>query len=189
MHTELTNLLPNDRIRSFRHEYFFRLLTVFMVACGLLVFAWGALLFPSYIYLSTTIAAKNKTITALGDAFQNADQHAADAELSALVNNAAYLNSLSKVSGASAALAAILAVPRPSIRVTGFSFVPPRGNVAGTLIVSGVAASRDALRSYNLALGTVPGVVSADLPVSAYAKESNIAFTITLTGTFQNPLL
>jgi len=188
MNTELTNLLPSDRIRAFRREYFFRLLTVFVVGCGLLVFAWGFLLFPSYIYLSKTIAAKEATITALGTAFKNADQVAADGELSTMVENAAYLNSLAKVSGASAALSAVLAVPRPGVRVTGLSFVPPKSGTAGTVSVSGVAASRDALRGYNLALGDVQGVTSAELPVSAYAKESNIAFTITLTGTFTGPL-
>lgn len=189
MDTELTNLLPLDRMRAFRREYFFRLLTVFVVGCGLLVFAWGFLLLPSYMYLSKTIAAKEATITALGNAFKNADQQAADTELSTLVHNAAYLNSLSKESSVSAALAAILALPRPGVKVTGFSFVPPKGSTAGTLSVSGVAASRDALRSYNLALEAVPGVTSADLPVSAYARESNITFTITLTGTFPRPSL
>lgn len=187
MDTELTNLLPCDRIRAFRREYFLRLLTVFVVGCGLLVFAWGFLLFPSYIYLEKTIEAKEATITALGNAFQNADQQAADAELSTLVHNATYLNSLAKVSGASVALTAILAVPRPGVRLTGFSFVPPKGTTPSTLSVSGTAVSRDALRGYNIALGAVPGVTSADLPVSAYAKESNIAFTITLTGVFSAP--
>ena len=184
MFTGLTNLLPGDRMRAFRREYFFRLLTVLTVGCGLLVFAWGVLLFPSYLFLSTTITAKNATITAFGSAFQNADQRAADARLAALAGNAAYLNSLAKVPGASAVLAAVLAVPRPGVRITGFAFMPPEADKAGTMSVSGIAASRDALRGYNLALGDVPGVSSADLPVSAYAKESNIALTITLSGTF-----
>ncbi len=51
------------------------------------------------------------------------------------------------------------------------------------MTVSGMAATRDALRQYATALGGLPYVSKADLPISAYAKDSDITFTITLTGT------
>jgi Tfp pilus assembly protein PilN len=187
MFTELTNLLPRDRVRAFRREYFFRLLTVLVAGLGCLVFAWGVLLFPSYVFLQSTIDTKNAELTALGSASQSADQRAVDARLTALASNASYLSALAKTPSASAQLQEVLAVARPGVRLVGFVFTPPKdASMAGTLAVSGVADSRDVLRSYDLALQSIPGVSSADLPVSAYAKESNIAFTITLSTKFSN---
>jgi len=49
------------------------------------------------------------------------------------------------------------------------------------LSVSGTAANREALRTYQLALQGAPFTLTAALPVSAYAKDSDIAFTITIT--------
>jgi hypothetical protein len=57
------------------------------------------------------------------------------------------------------------------------------GKAPGTLSVSGIAVTRGALRAYQLALQSAPFAVAANLPVSAYAKDTDIAFTITVTLT------
>ncbi len=48
-----------------------------------------------------------------------------------------------------------------------------------------MAQTRDALRGYVEALNQLPYVSKADLPISAYAKESAIPFMVTLTGSLQ----
>jgi Tfp pilus assembly protein PilN len=48
--------------------------------------------------------------------------------------------------------------------------------------ISGIADTREDLRSYESALSALPFVTNADLPISDYAKASAIPFTITLTG-------
>jgi hypothetical protein len=133
------------------------------------------------LFLSTQISEQNAELTALGSAFQNADQQAADARLSALHANAAYLGTLAHTQSMSTVLRATLAVPHQSVHVNGVTFTGPTADAPAGMTVSGTADSRDALRTYYLALQSAPGVASADLPVSAYAKESDIPFTITLT--------
>jgi len=50
-----------------------------------------------------------------------------------------------------------------------------------TALNFGIAATRDALRNYQIALQNAAFARAADLPVSAYAKDSNISFNITIT--------
>ena len=77
----------------------------------------------------------------------------------------------------------VLVIPRPGIVLSGFDYEPSVGKSAGTLAVSGTATTRDALRNYQLALEGASFARSADLPVSAYAKDTDITFTITVTLT------
>jgi len=48
-----------------------------------------------------------------------------------------------------------------------------------------VADNRETLRQYLGVLDALPQVAKAELPISAYAKEKDIGFTITLTGTLE----
>ena len=65
--------------------------------------------------------------------------------------------------------------------LSGFSYTPSSSSGSGTIALSGISATRDALRGYQLALQGAPFARSAALPVSAYAKDANIDFTITIT--------
>jgi hypothetical protein len=184
MSSELTNLLPRDRVRILRTEYFFRLATVAVLGLVGLVIVCGVLLFPSYLFLGIQVSSRSAEIANLGNASKNADQASAAARLTALADDTTYLATLAKKPNVSKTIKNVLAVPHPGITLSGFTFAPPKGSTNGTMTVSGTSATRDALRSYSLALRSVPTVDSADLPVSAYAKDSNIPFTVTLTGTF-----
>jgi len=184
MFPELTNLLPRDRVRTLRFEYFLRLATVALLGLTGLVVVCGVLLFPSYLFIGIEVSTRQAQIERLGSTSANADEIAAASRLAALGDSTAYLATLAKQPSASAALKNVLLVPHPGITLSGFTFAPPKDTGDGSMTVSGVSATRDALRSYSLALRSVPTVDAADLPVSAYAKDSNIPFTITLSGTF-----
>jgi hypothetical protein len=51
-----------------------------------------------------------------------------------------------------------------------------------TLIVSGLAKTRQSLVAFSEALRKEPLIQKVDLPVSNLTKESNIQFTLTITG-------
>jgi hypothetical protein len=102
--------------------------------------------------------------------------------LKKLQDDAAYLTHLSATPTVSSLIRAVLKVPRPGITISGFSYSPPTGSAAGKFLILGMAATRDDLRRYDLALAALPFVTNADLPISAYAKEASIPFTITLSG-------
>jgi Tfp pilus assembly protein PilN len=185
MYPELTNLLPRHLIKAFRRKYFLR---VASLACALLaglVLIHGLLLVPSYIFAQSEVTRQTAQLTVLNASLHTTEEMQVRARLTKLSTNVAYLNQLATTTAASAALRAVLSVPRTGITLSGFTFTPASGKNAGTMGVSGTAATRDTLRAYALALGQLTFVTNADLPISAYAQDNNIPFTITLTGTLR----
>jgi Tfp pilus assembly protein PilN len=179
MTIELTNLLPEARKRRFRRQYFLRLGTVTLVLLAFVVFLHGVLLYARGE--AARAEADLATIKASADTAGEAEVTARQTRLQAAAAN---LSRLGTVPTASAALRAVLAVSRPGIALTGFTFTAPAAaNAPAHMQVTGVAISRDTLRQYSAALGALPFVANADLPISAYAKETDIDFTIALTGT------
>src|SRR5690606_9691024 len=76
------------------------------------------------------------------------------------------------------ALRAILSVPSEGVRVTGISAAPGASDADARMSVTGVASTREALRRYHSAVAALDFVKNADLPLSVYAAETELAFTI-----------
>ncbi len=180
MHNELTNLLPLERQRALTREYFVRLSIVGIVLLNLLVLSAAMLLFPTYVYLSKSMSAEEMRLATIESTLSATNEASLSERLSALTKDAALLTTLADAPSASATVRAALAVPRPGIALSGLVYTPPAAS-NGSLVVSGTAATRDALRNYQLALEGAPFALVAALPVSAYAKDSDITFTITIT--------
>jgi hypothetical protein len=183
MHSELTNLLPSSKTKAFRHEYFLRIITVALVLLAILVIIHGILLIPSYLYTRDKVSAESAELNNLSKTLETTQAQQAQTQLTALKTESTYLSRLSSTTQASATIRTVLAVSRSGIALTGFVFTPPLNGAAGTVQISGTAATREQLSSYYQELETLPFVASANLPISDYAKESDIPFTITLTDT------
>ncbi len=184
MSSELTNLIPSIKKKQFRQTYFIRLAVVAIILAGVVVAIQGVMLFPSYLFeRQAVLSAKERlaqvSVVSAGKANQSVPQQRA-----ALKDETDILMSLASTPTASAALRAVIEVPRSGIVLNGFVFTPVTNGGAVTMAISGVADTREQLRSYNAALAALPFVSKADLPISAYAKESDISFVITLSGTF-----
>ncbi len=100
--------------------------------------------------------------------------------LTNLKNNSGRLLTLASSPSATTVIRTLLAIPHSGITLTSFTF--RAGTPEGRVTITGSATTRDALRQYHLALSSLSFAKSAELPLSAYAKESNIPFTITLMG-------
>lgn len=181
MATDRTNLLPQGRQRALGRDYLFRLLTVATLALTALVIAHGLLLFPTYLYLEQEVETREAKLEALNAASALAAEGEVGTRIDTLTKAATQLSSLANRPTGSGAVRAILSVPRPGITLSSFAFAPAPGE--SRMIISGTASSREALRTYRETLDALSYVTKADLPISAYAKESDIAFTITLSGT------
>lgn len=181
MHPELTNLLPEERIRLLRKDYFIRLLTVGVALGIILVVAMGILLLPTHLYLQQQSDTKQRQLAVVEAGLAASDEVQLEARLKALSGNAALLTTLSSTPTASAVVSTLLSVSSPGITLSGLLFTAGKGGVPGTLAVTGTADTRDHLRAYQLAILATPFAKSADLPISAYASDSNIGFTITIT--------
>lgn len=181
MPENLTDLLPFERHRALARDYYARLGVVVAWFVTALVLASALLLVPTYVFLAKNSGAKETRLANIESSLSSFNDTALFARLSALTSNTDTLATLARMPSASAIIRSALAISRPGITLSGFEYVTTEKTRSGTLIVSGIAATRDALRSYQLALEGAPFARSANLPVSTYAKDSNIAFTITVT--------
>ncbi len=183
---ELTNLLPSSQVKTFKREYFLRLATIAVLLLSGVVFAGLVLLIPSYIYERQTAQSKTAMLAQLSTNLATSAEQQANEKAKSITAKLAAIQKLGSSATASTALRAVLAVARPGVILTGFTFTPPgtSGN-QGNMQLSGVATTRESLRTYVTALGALPFVSNADLPISAYAQASNINFAITLTGSLQ----
>lgn len=181
MPDRLTNLLPSERRRALARDYFLRLGTVVAIFATALVLAAGALLAPTYVFLAKSVAAKEARLASMRSSLSSSDDAALSARLAALRSDTGALSAIDSAHSASAIVRAALAVSRSGVALSGFEYAPAADARPGTLSLSGTAATRDALRGYQLALERASFARSASLPVSTYAKDRNIPFTIAIT--------
>jgi hypothetical protein len=173
-------------MRVFGRAYFMHLGTIVLIVLTLTVILSGLLLLPSYLYVHGEVV-RGREALALIDAAQLSEAEASVKTRSEnLVAATGNLARLAQAPQASAALRAILELPRTGIALTGFTYAAANtAEEKNRMDVSGIADSREALRNYVAALDALPFVDSAELPISAYARETDIPFTITLTGTLK----
>lgn len=184
MQTDLTNLLPSERKRAIARGYVMRLGTVAALVAAALVVLHGVGLAPTYVYLVQQIGVREEQLSAFVASTGTIEEQRMQARLSLLEENAQRLIALADRPTASASFQSVLATPRTGIRITGLTYAPGTSPDLRKVTVKGMAANREVLRSYVQALDGLPAVDSAELPISAYAKERDIEFVLTLTGTF-----
>ncbi|MGH7175169.1 MAG: hypothetical protein ACREGR_02320 [Minisyncoccia bacterium] len=181
MHPDFTNLLPEDRAHSMTRDYWLRLAALAIFLLTALIVLNALLLAPSYAIVEKQIASKQSELAALETANASSGASSYAALLADFNKRAAALASLPAESLDIPLLIEVLGVPHPGVALTSFTFAPQTKGAAPQLSLNGTAATRDALRSYDLALSQAPFAANANLPVSAYAAESDLPFTLTLT--------
>lgn len=181
MYPELINLLPESRIVALRRAYFLRVGALALALVSAVTVLTGILLLPTYVYLKAETSARESELRALEATLASSNAAALEERLARLTKQTERLASLADKETASEYMLLALSVPRPGVKLSGFTYKPPSGATPGTLLVGGAAETRDSLRAYQLALLSAPFVGSADLPISAYAKDRNIDFAITLS--------
>lgn len=181
MNNEMTNLLPPERQHALVKNYYIRLGVVIALMISALMLSAAILLLPSYVLLSMNENAEKSRLAAIEATLSSADERDLSVRIATLSRDSEALFALEKASSASATARLILAIAHPGIAISALSYASAADEGSGTLVVSGVAATRDALRKYQIALQNASFVQSADLPVSAYAKDSHISFSINIT--------
>lgn len=183
MRNELTNLLPSERCSALRRDYFVRLGIVIVFLVMILTLVAAILLLPTFVFLTASENSGEARLANIESSLSSSNDTILSTKLATLSNSAASLSALANTRSVSMVVRTILEVPRPGVTLSHFEYssVASTNNNPNTLVISGIAATRDALRSYQLALQGSAFIRSADLPVSAYAQDTNIAFTITVT--------
>ena len=181
MESPLINLLPLKRLRVFRRAYFLRLATTALILASVAVLIHAILLTPAYVYLKEQIIARQAQLDGLNNT-QTPEQQRLTSEVALFEKNASRLTQLDTTISGSDVLRSLLPVDHTGITLSGFTYTPDQKAPTYTLIITGKATTREALRQYDSALSAIPFVSSVDLPIGAYAKEINIPFTLTLVG-------
>lgn len=184
MKHELTNLLPRERTRAFRQQYFLRLLTVAGVLGIVLVVVHGLLLLPTYLLLTGEAQEAQKELATLKALENTENKDEASKKLEELNTQAKRLESVLEYKSATEVIESLLKAPLTGISLSRISYVPPTLQGEGRLVVSGTALSRSALDTFVKELKKNTRFSVVDLPISAYAKETNLDFTISISGDF-----
>ena len=176
------NLLPEMRKDSLRRMYLMRFLVVsVLVLFGVLIIQVVGMV-PSYVYVEQQQVMYETELAGLGEKLAGAEEQGIQERVSTLEARALALQEGAKGSTASSVFRAVVAVPHAVIKIERLSFTRGKGEVTPSLAIAGVAASRSTLSSYATALSHLPYVSNVDLPISAFAKETEIPFSLTLTG-------
>lgn len=185
MKHELTNLLPRERTKAFRQIYFVRLLTVAVCIGVLLVLVHGLLLIPTYLVLSAEASEAKSALQTLTNAQRDdGPKDEAGKKLEALNSDATRLEVVGSYVSATETIASVLKTPRAGIAISRFSYAPPSVSGEGKLTLTGKAQTRPALDAFVKELKKNSRFSVIDLPISAYAKETNLDFTISISGDF-----
>lgn len=181
MYNDATNLLPPERKRALSRDFSLRIGVVAVVLVTVLTLAAAVLLMPTYVFLKASAGVKQARLASMEAAPSSDNEAALSARLASLSSNAAKLIALSDAPSVSAIISTALAISRPGITLSSLSYTPSVDKSPAILVISGSSSTRDALRNYQLMLQGASFAQSATLPVSAYANDTNIAFTITVT--------
>jgi hypothetical protein len=127
------------------------------------------------------LLAKKGDLVNIERTLSASDEKALLGQLKVLTDEAGALRSLKTVPSAVGAVTDVLSVPRAGVVLNSAVYSPAMGKMPRSVIVSGRATSRNSLQQYQTALRKLKGVSGVDLPVSAYAKDTEIPFAITVT--------
>lgn len=178
----MINLLPDIDKKAIEHEYKLRRRAVILTAGIMLSVATIIFMTPSYV-LSLYKGKSTNTEVAKAAAIDQAEELKSKAEIT---TSKALIKVLQpQVQGILPTTVISYLVKNKTAQNTITDFAYTRSADTGTIsiIVHGVAKTRQNLSKFLEAMRHEQGITSADVPVSDFAKDTNIAYTMTITST------
>lgn len=175
------NVLTDSFKKDIRDQYKKRRVIVWLIAVICLQISFLVLILPSYIYLSTEekdLLASNVSHTTANNladnssgskTFQNVNN-----ELSVLSSNIG-LNTFDSL------ILRLTSLKSQGIQLKEIIY-QNKTATSSTIILNGVAASRGALLSFSKNIEANDTFYNVDLPVSDFAKNKDIDFSISMTA-------
>jgi hypothetical protein len=176
------NLLPDSRKRALARLYLVRVAVVATTLLAAVLFIHTALMVPSLIYARQVVNDRTSMLAGLGEQLAGSEDKQVGERVQRLTVTAQALAQSAQGPSASGAVRAVMDTAHSGVLITGLSYARGQAPDAHRMTIAGKAKTREALRAYAFALDALPYVTSVDLPISAYAKESDITFSLTLVG-------
>jgi len=179
----MANLLPKKERKRFEWEYRFRFLTITLLFLTATFLLGTVFLLPSYFVSQS----KGESIGLQSELLQKTiTLRESDVSVTSLLATKQKINQLVLVQEQvlqTELLQKVVGSADNNIALDGFYY--NRGeNSEGEMKITGRAHSRSTLLSFSERLKKESLFSRVDLPVSSLAKDSNIIFSITLTGDF-----
>ncbi len=176
MYTFFTDQYRKQVSKEYRKRLFFitaiGFCGIFIVACGFSV--------PGYILLDARKAAIESR--AGHTRYTLPDTSPDETIVKDITLKITTLSQLSTETAMVSLVDRIVTVRTPSIHIKGISL--KRGTSAGSISISGIADTRDALVAFSKSLQGDPTFTNVVLPVATLAKSKDIGFSITIDSTF-----
>lgn len=173
----MINLLPENEKKNLDREYTFRLAAVSLGAViGLSIIAIIVLL-PVYV-----LAVYKGKVATIVDAPKNQEATQAQEAFKKQIDDAKILMRVLRPEEAGTLPSMVIEVlSKHKTSQNTVSDVSYRRDANGTtVVVRGVARTRDSLSRFTDALTQEPLIANVDVPVSNFAKDANIVYTFTI---------
>lgn len=177
----MINLLPDNNKKAIHAEYKLRLHIVWLTFIVIVLGGSIILLVPSYfLSLYKSKAAEFRVITKPSEA-QAADRVALEAKMRDTKLTIRALGGAKATTKPSSSITLITKNKPTTISITEIIYSVTEENKSVTT-VRGLAKTRQALLDFTTALRKETGVEKVDLPVSNFAKDTNIPFSFEVTA-------
>ena len=176
--TRAPHLLPEERIARAKRAYVYRLGSVALSLATCVLLSGIIFLMPSLLSLVENISQeRGKASLLLADAPPEVSDTLVSARTEKEVSS---VKTLAELPSVTHDLDAFTRLPHEGVSLQSITYRRDAGK-PGALIVSGTAADRDALRAYQMTLKGQSFIASALIPLSVYAQEANIPFSVTIS--------
>lgn len=180
----MLHLLPDYHKEKVISEYKGRVLTIFSIGIFILMLISSIFLIPVYLATHGRFAVVDVQKKAL-EVEIKASENTNDAEkVKELVSAVDVLRDRVLLEHPSDIFARILVNKPKGVLITGFIYTPPSNHASTDLSVvdiSGLAVNRSSLAAFSDSLKKDKVFTSVFIPISSFAKDKDIQFTVKLT--------
>jgi len=174
----MINLIPPVAKRAMKREYWLRVGVVWMLLLVFVLLVGMALLVPSFVLVQSQLTAyQTQLATAAEAATEQKEQTKLVREANVL---AQMVYEFGMVEPLNRYVTHIQQLHGPQIRVQQMQFTREDGRVK-EIVVVGTAADRSSLTQFSTTLNSDPLFTDADIPLSNFAANENIGFSVTVT--------
>lgn len=173
------HLLPEKEKKVLKREYLFRLIFVILCFVGASLVVASVFLLPSYLLSNRKLADLNEQNSQIKQDIQKKTDPNLAKFLSSLKGNLAALKITNTTGSSSVPIKEI--TDKKTSGITLNQFFINYNDSGSSIIVSGNAKTRDYLTTFYHDIQSIPDFSKVDLPISDFAADKNIDFTMTLT--------
>ncbi len=184
----MTNLLPQQEQVNIKKEYKHRRLVVIFSALVVMFVVSAGFLVPSFML--SNVKLREVSFDAEQARRASEDLQKTKSVSSALLKDAEKKLSLLIVdknknkNDASDVIRLVTDNKSDRVRIQSITYEMGKDKIAGKMTVAGIAKDRDSLTEFVKILESQKLFTKVDLPVSNFAKDKDINFSISISGTF-----